>query len=116
MDSLLERFHDEADKRKSSRYSEQLRSIAVQYARHQMSTGKKLTGIAKELGISFVTLKDWMSKTEASFLPVQVCSDPKIGGNHSHNAQGPITLVSPSGYRLDGLDIESAYQLLSLLR
>ena len=115
MDSLLERFRNAAENRKSHRYSGQLRSMAVQYAQQQLRAGRKLTAIAQELKLAFVTLKNWISKSDASFLPVQVSSDLKVD-EQTGNAQERITLVSPSGYRLEGLTIESAYQLLQLLR
>ncbi len=114
MDTLLEQFRNEAESRTTVRYAKELRDIAVQYARQQKQMGRGLTPVAKELGVTVVSLRAWMTEADSSFLPVEVCAGSERVDNGTQGGAG-LHLVSPCGYRVEGLSVESAYQLLRLL-
>jgi hypothetical protein len=59
------------------------------------------------------SLRMWMRKTDSGFRRVQVTED---AGPQPPSDKGNLALVSPSGYRLEGLDMASAFQLLRTLR
>lgn len=114
MDTLLEQFRNEAEGRATVRYAKELRDVAVQYARQQKQMGRGLTRVAKELGVTVVSLRAWMTEADSSFLPVELCAGSGRVDSETQ-AHGAVRLVSPCGYRVEGLSVESAYQLLRLL-
>ena len=111
MDRLLKRFRREAKARPNQTYPEQLRRMAAKYARKRVTAGKAIAAISKELGVAEQSLRNWM-RADTDFRRVQV-TEP-VPAEQSDT--GTLVLISPSGYRLEGLDMASAFQLLRTLR
>ena len=117
MEITLEEFQEAvrerriAPGRKPRPYSEEQRRFAVNYARRELEAGKKKSLILRDLGISDGALSKWMGKKKEAagrgFRRVQLKT---ISG-----AEGMLTLVTPGGYRIEGLSLESAAALLSTL-
>ena len=67
------------------------------------------------LPVSERTVRDWIRAAEGADLPVCAHVDDDEGARNALRGTA-LTLVSPSGYRLVGLDIETAARLLRSLR
>jgi hypothetical protein len=83
----------------------------VEYARRELETGKRKSEILRTLGISDGALSKWMGPKTAEarrgFRRVQLKTASGVGGG--------LTLVTPGGYRIEGLSLESAAALLATL-
>ncbi len=120
MDVTIDQFRKEAAGRKrgvrrgSSGYPEGMKQFAVAFATESISGGGTVSGAAKELGVSEVTLSKWMESGDlgdrgGGFREV-VVEAPMVA-----LGRGTIALVSPSGFRVEGLDLQSAATLLKTL-
>ena len=130
LEKELEQFRQEAQRRKAGRRSgslpfpEALRAFAVRYAEHTVAAGGTVTDAAQQLGVSGPTLYEWRkgrsaghrhpkaAEKGAALVPVRVGGRPaaaQVARVH------PVALVSPSGWRVEGLSVESAGQLLEKL-
>lgn len=86
------------------RFTEAQRSAAVRYLQRRRREGTSVGTIAEELGVGTTTLERWRSR-ESSFVRVEAVLD----------AAPDLALVSPRGYRIEGLSVEQAVGLLSRL-
>ena len=120
MEEEARRFREEAARynrgRKgvSRRYPETLRDLAVSYCSARQQRGGNLSKIARELGINGWSLNRWVrgTKKRAEFVKVEVQSP--IDTNSS--CAFPCVLVTPEGYRVEGLTVEGVGHLLLVLR
>lgn len=129
LEKELEQFRQEAQRLKAGRrsgslpFAQTLRAFAVRYAEHTVAAGGTVTDAAQKLGVSGPTLYEWRKgrPTERSrpkpaaksgaLVPVRVRERP-VG----EAEVGPrVVLVSPGGWRVEGLSVEAAAQLLGRL-
>ena len=115
MDARVKRFQQQAAQQGAGgvgkRYSAELRRLAVEVAQGRRQ--EPLSRIARELGISVPSLQRWIEQEEpAQFRPVQVrlAAEPE----RSTEPPRPI-LITPRGYRVEGLDASSLASLLGAL-
>lgn len=115
MDARAKRFRQEAAQQGAGgtgkRYSAELRRLAVAVAQERRE--EPLSRIARELGVSVVSLQRWIEREEpARFRPVQVlpAAEPDLCG-----PSPGLTLITPRGYRVEGLDASSLATLLGAL-
>ena len=105
MEKKLEEFRKASERARAAggraRYSQEMRSFAIGFAKERIGRGGTISSSAKELQVAEATLNRWL-KNSGSFKEVHI--QPPMG-----NA---VTIVTPSGYRLEGLDIESAASIL----
>jgi transposase-like protein len=111
MDARVKRFRDEALRQGAGgvgrRYPEELRAVAVAVARSRRD--EPLARVAADLGVSAVSLQRWLEQEEpARFRPVEVA--PESGAETT----GPV-LITPRGYRVEGLAAEALVSLLRVL-
>jgi transposase len=96
------------------RCSAELRKEIVAYARIEVAAGASIRGTARQLGMSVNTLARWLAErrgqASSGFRPVQM--EPEQG----QQARRDLVLVSPDGYRVEGLEVEQVLTLLSRLR
>lgn len=92
-------------RRARRRFSRNERAELVAQIRHRKeSTGQSLRVIADELGLKPALVYRWMADgVEAGFLPVSLFS-----------VSAPV-LVTPGGFRVEGLDLRGLAQLVRLL-
>jgi hypothetical protein len=114
MDARVKRFRAEALQQGfggvGSRYPLELRRLAVSVVRERRS--EPLSRVATELGVSVVSLQRWLEQAEpAQFRPVTLQAEPVEGGK---TPAGPV-LITPRGYRVEGLGVESLAALLRAL-
>ncbi len=130
LEKELEQFRQEAQRLKAGRRSgslpfpEALRAFAVRYAEHLVAAGGTVTDAAQQLGVSGPTLYEWRkgrpaghrrpnpAEKSAALVPVRV-RPPSMDVRGA--GVPPVALVSPSGWRVEGLSVESAAQLLGKL-
>lgn len=93
---------------KRRRYSRELREEAVAYVARRKREGASVERIASELGVSSVSLSRWsraMGNTK-SLVPVEIIA----------NEEGSrLSLLTPRGYRVEGLSEASAVRLVERL-
>ena len=85
-----------------------VRAQALAYSRRQRAAGHSWGRIAHAVGVSVGALQHW-SRTPPparTFVPVAVA--PEIPA-------GALVVVSPGGYRVEGLDLPTASALLRAL-
>lgn len=87
------------------RFTEAQRMEAVRYLERRHREGATVAVIAEDLGLGKTTLERWRSRV-SSFVRVETAVAE----------QAPVVaLVSPSGYRIEGLRVEQAVELLRRL-
>ncbi len=82
----------------------------VAYARQERATGQSWGRIARTVGLSAGALKNW-SRTPPparTLVPVAVAATAPM-------PSAPLVVVSPGGYRVEGLDLATASALLRAL-
>lgn len=130
MEKELEQFRQEAQRLRAGRqggslpFPETLRAFAVRYAQHTLEAGGTVVEAAEKLGVSAPTLYEWrkgrtegrgqrkLPEKSAALVPVRVderAASPEVAGLQQ------VVLVSPGGWRVEGLSVESAAQLLGRL-
>jgi len=119
MTVTIDQFREAAARRKrgmrrgSSGYPEEMKRFAVAFAAEAISGDGTISGAARELGVSEVTLSKWMEGGEVP--------DNREGGFREVVVEEAIrppvalSLVTPAGYRVEGLDLPSAAALLKTL-
>lgn len=82
-----------------------LRSEIVALARERRSSGEGLARIARDLGLSESGLSRWLRlSANVGFREVRLRPEPSASGN--------LVLVTPRGFRLEGLSESLALRLL----
>ncbi|MDJ0765544.1 MAG: hypothetical protein QNJ97_21360 [Myxococcota bacterium] len=113
----LEEFQKAALMRKKSnehrprRYSLEERAFAIEYAEQEFESGATKPRVLESLGVTDKTLSTWMGKGKPKtkrFRRVSVKSEIAPGAG--------LQITTPSGYRIEGLCVESAVSLLRLLK
>jgi hypothetical protein len=89
------------------RYPESLRRLAVDVCEQCLEAGDSVSRVAVGLGIAPGTLDRWRSSS-----PERVVGFRRVEMVASDSDSGSITLISPSGYRIEGLTPSQAAELL----
>ena len=129
MEKELEQFRQEVERLREGRrggsgpFPEPLRAFAVRYLAYALEKGDTVKAVVERLGVSEPTLQAWRrgqtpggKKSQSSepraapLLPV-VVQPPKT---HAPVAT-TFAVVSPQGWRVEGLGLEEAAQLLRRL-
>jgi hypothetical protein len=106
---------------RTSRVPDRARRAVVAYVAVARSEGLAWRRIVEEVGVSESALRRWCDEGSASeavsLLPVEVIGDESAGsgaeGAEPWRSIGAVTLVSPGGYRVEGLGVEQLAALLS---
>jgi hypothetical protein len=96
---------------RTTRIPDAVRARVVEYVRGQRGRGKAWRSIAEEVGLSATVLQRWMRGAPNAphrLARVKVVADPQ--------ATATVSLVSPSGYRIEGVRLEAALRALEALR
>ena len=85
-----------------------LRSKITTAARQARATGKPMNAIAAVVGVSSQSIMRWTGATEQPrMVPVRLAAQPM--------SSPTLTLISPSGWKIFGLDVSEAAALLRAL-
>lgn len=96
---------------RGARYAEDLQQEAVFLAQAGMLRGQSLGSIARALGVGAMTLSGWLEKVGVGepLRPVEILRE-------EHERSGKtVALVTPSGWRIEGLRLEDVPELLRAL-
>jgi transposase-like protein len=87
-------------------YPAALRERATRWARRQAEGGASLRAIATTLGVHSESVRRWLQGTTAAatLVPVEVVAGPAEAGT--------VVVVSPAGFRVEGLSVAAAAALL----
>lgn len=95
------------------RYPEALRRLAVEHCEARRRDQCSFSEIAEDLGISALTLNRWRSQLEAS-------AQPRFREVHLEEPESTmpaaLSVVTPGGVRIEGLDLAQAVELARALR
>lgn len=114
MDDAVHRFRRQAGRELGDRegaerrYSAELRQQAVAYWRVREAAGDGVRAVAATLGIAPMSLRRWAD--DARFRPVRL---------READVPGPprlAVIVDATGVRVEGVDVETAAQLIARLR
>lgn len=96
----------------SEGYPAHVRTAVVAAARARLAEGWTNTRVGRELGLAATTVRQWLRAppSGSSFRPVTITSDLALP-----TRPAALSLVTPSGYRLEGLDLDGAAALLARL-
>lgn len=89
-----------------------LRSEVVAYVHERRKGGAMLADVAREFGVSESSLGRWVSAERGEDTGQARLREVKVVEPASGRG---VTLVTPRGYRIEGLDVESAARLLQAL-
>ncbi len=95
---------------RGKRYPAAVRREVVRYALHRRGQNASWATIADELGLWFETLRRWCAGPDERaqcIVPVEVVEAEPTS---------PVVIVSPSGFRLEGLGPAEAVAALKALR
>lgn len=94
-------------------YAQEVRDAVAHYARRQREEGVIWSVLEAELGMSSASMRNWMRMhTPARFHQVMVVDEPEP---IEAEPLGRLTLTSPSGFVLAGIDLDQAVALLRSL-
>lgn len=121
MDARARRFRQQSRREnrgrsgRRRRYSRSLRVEAVAYLRDRMKRGASAETVASELGVSGWSLSRWSrgasAEKSSKFQAVEVVPD-SIGDE----TNSTVTVVTPDGYRIEGLEQRDVGPILESLR
>jgi len=101
----------------------ELRARGARLAARLIEGGEPVAGVAKALGITAPTVKQWASaalgkrkETPVTLVPVEVVEPPRKATSKRPSTERRVSVVAPSGYRVDGLSVAEAAALLRALR
>ena len=114
MDDAVQRFRRQAGRELGDRqgaerrYSDGLRQQAVAYWRAREPAGDGVRAVATALGIAPVSLRRWAQ--DPRFRPVRVIADA------APVLTRLVVIIDAAGVRVEGVDVETAAQLIARLR
>lgn len=114
MDDVVQQFRQQAAREigdrqgAERRYSDGLRQQAVTYWQSRVSAGDGVRRVARALGIAPVSLRRWAQ--DPRFRPVHVVADAPAAATRL------VVVVDATSLRVEGLDVETAAQLVARLR
>ena len=95
------------------RYPPNLRHAVVELTRSALTSGSSVRIAAEKVGLPLQTVQRWLQATVAGGLrPIEVRSEEPV---EAINADSGLVLVTPGGYRVEGLEVESVAALLRAL-
>jgi hypothetical protein len=95
---------------RGKRFSPEFRDRVIEVGRRRRNEGASWQSIGRELGMNYETVRRWcIQKEPAAMRRVEVVPTPV-------DAVGSIRVVSPSGFRAEGLTVRDAVMMLATLR
>lgn len=92
------------------RYAGDLRAEVVAMAERAIGSGWSRQRVVDALGLSAPTLMRWMSQGEGRFRTVSIVEDDRA--TTSDRDAASIRVVTPSGWTIEGLDLDGVRELL----
>lgn len=90
-----------------------LRERIVAFARQRQQAGETMTRIAEQVGLSVTCVRRWMKAGDGPRLrPVRIA---ETSSSPSSTSRDSLALITPNGYRLEGLNAATAVDVLRRL-
>ena len=103
-----------AARQNGSNYPASLKQRVITYAHEARAHGQTWEAISQSLGLSSVTLWRWNRReaepSSGSFRPVAITDS-----SAKPSPDATLVLITPNGFRLEGLELKAAEQLLRSL-
>ena len=96
---------------RGKRYPESLQARAVAWLQRQVAAGESIGGVAKAIGIRAETARRWLQAASQTTAAPQLVAVEIVSASSNRE----FSVVSPSGFRVDGLTFEQAATLLRLV-
>ena len=96
---------------RTTRIPDAVRARVLTYARRQRAAGHSWVRIARAVGLSVGSLKNW-SRTPP---PARTLVPEEVATRAPEVPVAALVVVSPGGYRAEGLDLATATALLRAL-
>jgi hypothetical protein len=105
----LRRELDRVTSRQGRCFPDDLKRRTAEWIAQQRAAGRTVAELASELGLAAGTALRWSSETRGrrALVPVEIVPDA--------SAVRTVAVVSPSGFRLEGLSVAEAATLLRAL-
>ena len=107
---LRRRVYALGPRHRGARVPAVLRAAIATYARDERAAGASCGAIAERLGVSAESIRRWVftapGRGDGALVPVHVVAEA---------VAPPLTVWSPTGYRVDGLSVGAAAELLRRL-
>jgi hypothetical protein len=100
---------------RTSRIPDAVRGRVLAYARRRRAAGQSWTRIARTVGLSVGSLKNWSRLPAAARTLVPVAVTAPSGVPTPAVPPAALVVVAPGGYRVEGLDVATASALLRAL-
>ena len=96
-------------------YPPALRARITRWARRRLAGGDSVNAVARDVALHPTTLAAWLgaAPNSTALVPVEIVAAP---ARAMPAPQVPVVLVSPSGYRVEGLTLDEALRALTRLR
>ena len=91
------------------RYPAPFRDAVVTLARTRVGQGQPLAQVARDVGVSFPTLVAWLERPGLRPVAVVAAPDPEP------ERLSRVVLVTPQGFRVEGLDGDALVAMLRAL-
>jgi predicted transcriptional regulator len=99
-------------RRRGARVPALLRAEIAGYAAERRAAGARMEAIARETGVSPESVRRWLVGAARRRRPTMSAVAVAIG---PEQVAGGVVLVSPSGYRVEGLDVAGIAAVLRQL-
>jgi transposase len=115
-DELRRRVKALGRRTRGARLPEALRRAIGEYAREQRRRGEGVRAIAQSVGVSTESIRRWASSGDARAPEARTAPlVPIVVRDGDDRARGEISVCAPGGYRVEGLTVAAAAELLRRL-
>ena len=98
------------------RLPSRLRERVVAFARRRRHGGATIRAVGLELGFSYETIRRWTSAAPADRVETMPVPVEIVAAAAAPAVERTVSVVSPAGFRVDGLSLDEAATLLRALR
>jgi hypothetical protein len=116
MEDLKDRAHDAlarlGKRGRTTRIPDDVRAAVLAYVEQERARGRSRNDVATELGLSSSVLARWTGgrrRVRGKIVPVRVVAKPVPTDATT------LRIVSPSGYRIEGLSLRDAVEVVRAL-
>jgi transposase len=114
MDEIRERAREAlarlGKRGRTTRIPDDVRAVVLGYVERERSRGRSRQEVADELGLSSSVLVRWAKggrRRRGKIVPIRLLATPSVSPEAA-----TIRIVSPSGYRIEGLSVRDAVEVI----
>jgi hypothetical protein len=96
---------------RGKRFAPELRKRVREFGQRRRAAGAKWTAIGAEIGLDDETIRRWCVDDARSAAPMR-----RVEIVPGASEKGRVSIVSPSGFRAEGLTVQDALTMLAALR